>query len=258
MTSVALVTVLSSFLAAAVEFVEAVTIVLAVGVTRQWRSALFGTLAAVCVLALLVGVFGTAIALLVPIEMLRLVVGGFLLIYGLQWLTRAVLRAGGAAAKHDEGAIYERQVAALREEPPVPAAGMDWISFTVAFKGVLLEGLEVAFIVVTFGASSNLLGPAVLGAGAAGFVVLVVAALVHRPLAQVPENGLKFAVGVMLTTFGTFWAGEGLGIAWPASDGAILALLAGYVVVALVGAAVVREMVSEPRGRSAAASMGSR
>ncbi|HXQ95382.1 MAG TPA: hypothetical protein VN800_00530 [Candidatus Acidoferrales bacterium] len=253
MTSVVLVTVLSSFLAAAVEFVEAVTIVLAVGVTRQWRSALIGTLAAVGLLVLLVGAFGTAIALLVPIVVLRLVVGGFLLIYGLQWLTRAVLRAGGATARHDEAAIFEREVTALRDEPPVPPVGMDWISFTVAFKGVLLEGLEVAFIVVSFGASANLLGPAALGAGAAGFVVLVIAALVHRPLAQVPENGLKFAVGVMLTTFGTFWAGEGVGIEWPASDAAILALLAGYVAIALVGVAVVRARVPERRGHSAAA-----
>ncbi len=252
MSSIAIVTVVSSFLASAVEFVEAVTIVLAVGVTRQWRSTLIGTLAAVTALAVLVAVFGTAIAVLVPIALLRLIVGGFLLIYGLQWLTKSVLRAGGAKARHDEAEIFAREVAALREEPPVPATGMDWISFTVAFKGVLLEGLEVAFIVVTFGASANLLGPAALGAAVAAVVVLLVAALVHRPLARVPENGLKFVVGAMLTTFGTFWAGEGIGISWPESDAAILVLLFAYVALALAGVWAVRTWVAPQRDRAAA------
>lgn len=247
MSSVALVTVLSAFLASAVEFVEAVTIVLAVGVTRSWRSALLGTGAAVLALAALVLVFGAAIAVLVPIRLLRLVVGGFLVIYGLQWLTKAVLRAGGAKAKHDEAAIYEREVAAMRDEPPVPADGVDWISFTVAFKGVLLEGLEVAFIVVTFGASAGMLGPAILGAAAAGALVLGVAAVVHRPLSRVPENALKFAVGVMLVGFGTFWAGEGVGIEWPGSDAAILALLAGYLLLALAGVRLVGGRVGARR-----------
>ncbi|HYM83513.1 MAG TPA: hypothetical protein VEY67_05140, partial [Candidatus Dormibacteraeota bacterium] len=239
MSSAAAVTVLASFLASAVEFVEAVTIVLAVGVTRQWRSALIGTAAAVGVLAVLVVVFGTAIALLVPIDVLRLVVGGFLIIYGLQWLTKAILRASGAKAKHDEAAIYDREVAALRDEPPVPANGVDWISFTVAFKGVLLEGLEVAFIVVTFGASAGMLGPAALGAAIAAAAVLLVAVVVHRPLASVPENALKFAVGLMLVSFGTFWAGEGVGIDWPGADLAILALLAGYLGLSLVAVCAV-------------------
>ena len=239
MPPLALAIVLSAFLASAVEFVEAVTIVLAVGVTRSWRSALLGTGAAIAVLAALVAVLGAAVAVLVPIWLLRLVVGGFLVIYGLQWLTKAVLRAGGARAKHDEAAIYAREIAAMRAEPPVPATGIDWISFTVAFKGVLLEGLEVAFIVVTFGASAGMLGPAALGAAIAAVVVLAAAAVLHRPLARVPENALKFAVGVMLVTFGTFWAGEGVGIEWPASDAAILFLLAGYLGVALVGVRLV-------------------
>ena len=252
MSSVALVTVLSAFLAAAVEFVEAVTIVLAVGVTRSWRSALVGTGAAVLVLAVLVGALGTAVAVLVPIWLLRLVVGGFLVIYGLGWLTKAVLRAGGAKAKHDEAAIYEREVAAMRDEPPVPAVGMDWISFTVAFKGVLLEGLEVVFIVVTFGASAGMLGPAALGATIAGVLVLAIAAAVHRPLAQVPENALKFAVGVMLVGFGTFWAGEGVGIAWPASDATIPVLLAAYLLVALAGVRLVAARVGARRDAGAA------
>jgi len=253
MSSVALVTVLSSFLASAVEFVEAVTIVLAVGVTRQWRSTLIGVAAALVALTLLVAVFGTAIVLFVPIDVVRLVVGGFLLIYGLGWLTKALLRAAGARAKHDEAAIYEREIAALRDEPPIPATGMDWISFTVAAKGVLLEGLEVAFIVVTFGASAGMLGPAALGAAVAGALVLGVAALVHRPLAAVPENGLKFAVGVMLTGFGTFWAGEGVGIDWPAGDATILALLAGYAVLGIFGVYVVQGRLATRRVRASAA-----
>ncbi len=244
MSSIALVTVVSSFLASAVEFVEAVTIVLAVGVTRQWRSTLLGVAAALAALALLVTVFGTAIVMFIPIDVVRLVVGGFLVIYGLQWLTKAVLRAGGAMAKHDEVAIYAREITALGAEPPVPATGMDWISFTVAAKGVLLEGLEVAFIVVTFGATAGMLVPALAGAAAAGALVLGVAVLVHGPLAAVPENALKFAVGVMLMGFGTFWSGEGVGIDWPAGDAAILALLAGYVALALVGVYLVRERLS--------------
>jgi uncharacterized membrane protein len=228
-----------------VEFVEALTIVLAVGVTRQWRSTMVGVGAATVALVLIVGIFGSAIVLFVPIDVLRLVVGAFLLVFGLQWLCKAVLRAAGAKAKHDETAIYERELAQLTEEPPVPASGMDWISFTVAFKGVLLEGLEVAFIVVTFGASAGQLGPAVLGAAVAGALVLVVGALVHRPLARVPENGLKYAVGLMLVTFGTFWAGEGVGIDWPASDAILLVLLAAYLVASLAAVWAVRGVLAE-------------
>jgi uncharacterized membrane protein len=257
MHSVAVVTIVSSFLASAVEFVEAVTIVLAVGVTRQLRSALIGVAAAAVTLALLVTVFGTALALFVPISLLRLVVGGFLVIYGLQWLTKAVLRAGGAKAKHDEAAIYAASVAALHDEPAVAASGMDWISFTVAFKGVLLEGLEVAFIVVTFGASANLLGPAALGAALAGVLVVAIALVVHRPLARVPENAMKFVVGVMLTGFGTFWSGEGVGIDWPGEDLAILALLAGYLGLALAGVWVVRALARRPSRPGVAARTGS-
>jgi Ca2+/H+ antiporter, TMEM165/GDT1 family len=254
--SIAVVTILSAFLASTVEFVEAVTIVLAVGVTRQWRSALIGVGAAVVTLALLIAIFGSALALFVPIGMLRLVVGGFLVIYGLQWLTKAVLRAGGAKAKHDEAAIFAAEVAGLGDEPPVPAEGIDWISFTVAFKGVLLEGLEVAFIVVTFGASANLLGPAVLGAALAGLLVVAVAVVIHRPLERVPENAMKFVVGVMLTGFGTFWSGEGIGIDWPGDDLAILLLLAGYLLVALAGVWAVRSLARRSLSSSLAADAG--
>ena len=256
MSSVAIITILSAFLASAVEFVEAVTIVLAVGVTRQWRSALIGVAAATATLAILIAVFGSALALFVPIGVLRLVVGAFLVIYGLQWLTKAVLRAAGAKGKHDEAAIFAAQVAGLTDEPPVAATGMDWISFTVAFKGVLLEGLEVAFIVVTFGASANLLGPAVLGAGLAGILVVAIAVVVHRPLERVPENAMKFVVGVMLTSFGTFWSGEGVGIAWPGDDLAILLLLAGYLLLALLAVWVIRALVRRSSGPNLAAGAG--
>lgn len=234
-----------AFLASLVEFVEALTIVLAVGVTRQWRSTLIGVVAAIVALTAIVGVFGSAILLLVPIGLLRLIIGGFLLIYGLNWLHKAILRAGGAKAKHDEAAIFERQLAVLREEPPISEKGMDWISFTVAFKGVLLEGLEVAFIVVTFGsASAGNLAAASFGALAAGVIVVAVGIVVHRPLARVPENGLKFVVGLMLTTFGTFWAGEGVGITWPLSDAVLAVLLAVYLGVSLVAIVFVRTRLS--------------
>jgi len=254
--SIAVVTILSAFLASTVEFVEAVTIVLAVGVTRQWRSALIGVGAAVVTLALLIAIFGSALALFVPIGVLRLVVGGFLVIYGLGWLTKAVLRAGGAKAKHDEAAIFAAEVAGLGAEPPVPTEGIDWISFTVAFKGVLLEGLEVVFIVVTFGASANLLGPAVLGAILAGLLVVAIAVVVHRPLERVPENAMKFVVGVMLTGFGTFWSGEGIGIEWPGDDLAILLLLAGYLLLALAGVWAVRSLARRSASPSLATDPG--
>jgi uncharacterized membrane protein len=232
--SVVLFTVLSSFIASAVEFVEALTVVLAVGVTRQWRSTLLGAGAAVVVLIALIGVLGVTIATLVPIALLRLVVGAVLIVFGLQWLTKAILRAAGARASRDELANFGREVVALADEKPVPASGMDWISFTVAFKGVLLEGLEVAFIVITFGVAGGQLVPALTGAALAGICVLSVGAAVRRPLARLPENQLKFGVGLMLVSFGTFWAGEGIGIAWPGSDLAILLLLVGYLATSLL------------------------
>jgi uncharacterized membrane protein len=232
--SVVLVTLLSTFLASAVEFVEALTVVLAVGVTRQWRSTLIGAGAAVVVLIALVVVLGLTIATFVPIEVLRLVVGAVLIVFGLQWLTKAILRSAGARASRDEVANFGRELAALTKEPPVPATGIDWISFTVAFKGVLLEGLEVAFIVVTFGAAGGQLVPALVGAGLAGIGVLGVGAAVRQPISRLPENRLKFGVGLMLVSFGTFWAGEGIGIAWPGDDLSIVLLLCGYLAASLL------------------------
>ncbi|HUY99029.1 MAG TPA: hypothetical protein VMU89_01670 [Thermomicrobiaceae bacterium] len=220
---------LASFLASAVEFVEATTIVLAVGVTRSWRSALTGVAVATVALAVVVAALGPALTL-IPISALRLVVGTLLLIFGLQWLRKAILRSSGYKSLHDEDAIYHREVAEAREAGTVVRAGMDWYAFTLSFKGVFLEGLEVAFIVLTFGSTfgSGARGIELAALGAAAALVLVagVGVVVHAPLSRVPENTMKFAVGAMLTTFGTFWGAEGAGVHWPGSDAAILGVLA--------------------------------
>lgn len=243
------VAALPAFLASLVEAVEALTIVLAVGVTRQWRSALYGVAAGLAVLAVVVAVFGTAIVLFVPLGPLRVLIGGLLLIYGLQWICKAILRASGAKALHDEDLIYAKEVKRLREEPPVPKTGLDGVSFAVAFKGVFLEGLEVAFIVITFGSSAGHLGAAALGAAAACIGVVIVGIVVHRPLSRVPENGLKYAVGVMLITFGTFWAGEGIGIEWPDGDLTIVLLLVTYAAVGGAAIVLAKRYLAAKRGQ---------
>jgi uncharacterized membrane protein len=242
-----LVAALPAFLASLVEAVEALTIILAVGVTRQWRSALYGAFSGLGVLAVLIAIFGTAIVLFVPLNVLRIVIGSLLLIYGLQWTTKAILRASGAKAKHDEELIYAKEVKRLREEAPVPAEGIDGVSFAVSFKGVLLEGLEVAFIVITFGTSAGRLDAAALGAVLAVLLVVAVGIFVHRPLSRVPENGLKFAVGLMLITFGTFWAGEGIGLEWPASDATLILLLLAYLALTLAAVWVARRILEVRR-----------
>jgi uncharacterized membrane protein len=214
---------LAAFLACTVEMVEALTIILAVGVTRGWRSSLVGSAAALAGLAVIVAALGPALSAL-PINALRLFVGGLLLIFGLQWLRKAILRASGFKALHDEAAIFEEQRRAA-EVAVGRGSGIDWYAFSVSFKGVFLEGLEVAFIVVTFGGAQHNVALAAIGAGAAAVVVLIVGLVAHRPLSRVPENSMKFAVGVMLTSFGIFWAGEGAGLAWPGRDASLLALL---------------------------------
>jgi len=219
----------ATFLACLVEMVEALTIVLAVGATRGWRSALYGTYTAVAVLAALVVTLGPRLASL-PIGSLRLVIGGLLVVFGLGWLRKAILRASRLKAFHDEQSIFEEQEREAREMTRSSSA-VDWYSFTVAFKGVLLEGLEVAFIVVTFGGAQHSVGLASAAAAAAAVVVLVAGLVARRPLVRVPENTLKFCVGVMLVTFGIFWASEGAGIKWPGGDTALVPLLA-YVAVA--------------------------
>jgi uncharacterized membrane protein len=250
MTGTELGLAISVFLACAVEAVEALTIVLAVGTTRSWRSAFTGVGAAIVVLAVLTAVLGPALTAL-PINALRLVVGALLLIFGLQWLRKAILRAAGLKALHDEQEAYARELAAAREQGTVPH-GLDPYSFTISFKGVLLEGLEVVFIVLTFGANQHNVGLAAAAAGVAVLAVTLIGIAVHAPLARVPENALKFVVGVMLTSFGTFWGAEGAGAHWPGGDAALLAvipltLLAALALVALLrrrsGVARPREMV---------------
>ena len=231
--------VASAFLASGVEFVEALTIVLASGITRGWRSSLAGLAAATVALAAIVAALGPALTL-VPIDVLRLVVGGLLLAFGLQWLRKAILRASGYKALHDEDAIFARETADARDAAHEERAGLDWYGFTLSFKGVLLEGLEVAFIVLTFGSTQGSIGLAALGAGIALVLVTVVGVLVRAPLARVPENTMKFAVGVMLTTFGTFWATEGAGAHWPGDDAALPVVLAFVVALSFAAVAMLR------------------
>ncbi len=222
--------VLSAFLASAVEMVEALTIVLAVGLTRGWRSALIGAAAATVALAGIVAVLGPALTI-VPLSTLRLVVGALLLVFGLQWLRKAILRASGFKALHDEEAAFAEELEQARAARSEERAGLDWYSFTLCFKATLLEGLEVAFIVLTFGASQGSIPLAAAGAVAAVVVVAAVGIAVRSPLARVPENAIKFAVGVMLTTFGIFWATEGAGAEWPGGDASLPAVLAFVVLV---------------------------
>jgi len=243
--------VLGSFLASAVEMVEALTIVLGVGVVRGWRSTLFGVGAAAVVLAGLIATIGPALGS-IPIGALRLVVGALLLVFGLQWLRKAILRSSGYKALHDEEEAFREgreQAAAAGTDQ---RAGLDWYSFTVAFKGVLLEGLEVVFIVISFGAAQGRFGPAVLGAAAAVVIVVAAGLLARGPLERVPENAIKFAVGLLLTSFGIFWAAEGAGVDWPGDE---LSLLA---VIAFVGALSFGLVRSLRRQRLSAAPAGAR
>jgi uncharacterized membrane protein len=230
----ALPLILTVFVACAVEAVEALTIVLAVGITREWRSTFQGMGVALVVLAVITAVVGPAISYL-PLTALRLAVGALLLIFGLQWLRKAVLRATGYKALHDEASAYLREVTAAQEAAREGRRGVsDWYSFTLAFKGVLLEGLEVVFIVITFGDNQHNVPAAAIGAAAAIVVVVITGIAVRAPLTKVPENWMKFSVGVMLTSFGTFWGAEGAGVSWPGNDAALLVLVP---VVALMGAA---------------------
>jgi uncharacterized membrane protein len=221
-----------AFLASTVEMVEALTIVLAMGVTRGWRATVVGSAAALVALAVVVAALGPLIDQ-IPFTALRIVIGGLLLIFGLQWLRKAVLRGSGYKALHDEEKAYLHEVEASEKAGHELRAGLDWYAFTVSFKGVFLEGLEVAFIVLTFGTSHGSIPLAAAGA-AAGLVVVGIAGLmIHAPLSRVPENTLKFAVGVMLTSFGIFWSGEGAKVDWPGGDIALLGVIAFILAVAL-------------------------
>jgi uncharacterized membrane protein len=234
---------IASFLASLVEFVEALTIVLAVGTVRGWRPALIGTFAGVGLLALLVIGFGPALER-IPLTTLQLVVGVLLLLFGMRWLRKAILRAAGIIKLHDEEAIYARETAALRaEDAPLPAR-LDMVAVATTFKAVVLEGLEVVFIVIATGATGKMLVPACIGAAAAGVLVIALGLIVHKPLARVPENTLKFAVGILLSAFGVFWIGEGLRFSWPGEDLSILGLAGGFVLASLLAVLLARRPVA--------------
>ncbi|HTV12125.1 MAG TPA: hypothetical protein VME20_09705 [Acidimicrobiales bacterium] len=235
-TTSALTLVVAVFVASAVESVEALTIIVAAGVSRGWRSALEGMAVALVVLVVLIGALGPALVYLVPISVLRGVVGTLLLVFGLQWLRKAVLRAVGLKAKHDEDAIFKKHVEALgiEGEGARTKGRRDPAAFVVSFKGTFLEGLEVAIIVLGLGGGDHQLGLASAAAGAAVLVIAAVGVVVARQLAGVPENLMKTVVGVMLVSFGTFWAGEGLGVHWPGSDLAIPVLVGAYAAVTFV------------------------
>jgi uncharacterized membrane protein len=226
----------AAFLASAVEFVEAFTIVLVVGVTMNWRSSLAGAFAAAATLAVIIATFGVALVQFVPLNVLRLAVGIILILFGLKWLKKAILRYSGIKALHDEEAIFEEHMAEIRARGETPEARFMPFGVALSYKAVLLEGLEVAFIVITFGSSaattiaekSSGIASAAIGAAIAGVLVILLGAVVRAPLTKVPENTLKFVVGIMLTSFGTFWAGEGFGVNWPYTDVFILVLAALY------------------------------
>jgi uncharacterized membrane protein len=246
------------FVACAVEATEALTIVLAAGLTREWRSTFQGMAAALVVLAAVVAALGPALTVF-PLGALRLVVGALLAVFGLQWLRKGALRASGYKGLHDETSIYARQVEAARAASAGGRRGVrDWYAFTLSFKGVLLEGLEVVFIAITFGDNQGNLGLAALGAAAAVLVVAGVGVAVRAPLARVPENTMKLAVGVMLTSFGTFWGAEGAGVAWPGGDVALLALVPVIAAVSLGYIALLRRsraaaLAAAPAARPAVA-----
>ncbi|MDE1992407.1 MAG: COG4280 domain-containing protein [Rhizobiaceae bacterium] len=229
-------TLTASFLGSFVEMVEAFTIVLAVGVTRSWRPALTGAALALAVLAALVLIFGPLLAL-VPITALQFVVGVLLILFGMRWLRKAILRSLGVIALHDEEAAFSKETAALRQQSGHQSA--DYLAGLTAFKAVLLEGIEVAFIVIAVGGAHGLTFYAALGAVAAFVIVALIGLLVHRPLATVPENTLKFVVGLMLTSFGIYWTGEGIGVDWPGAD---LSLIAIFAIVAMVSFITIRSL----------------
>jgi uncharacterized membrane protein len=234
----------AAFLASVVEVVEAFTIVLVVATLRGWKPAIMGTGAALFVLAAIVVILGPLLDQ-VPLNVLQLVIGVLLLLFGIGWLRKASLRAGGIIPLHDENAIFAKETAELRSEVQRHKTSQDWIAGIAAFKAVLLEGLEVIFIVIAVGAGRGMLWPASLGALAACALVLAVGAVAHRPLARVPENTLKFGVGVMLSAFGVFWTGEGLGVDWPGHDLALFVFAALFLAAGLMAARMVRQPIKE-------------
>ena len=234
----------AAFLSSIVEVVEAFTIVLAVATVRGWRPAALGATAGLALLALIVIVFGPLLGF-VPLWLLQLTIGILLLLFGIRWLRKAILRGAGVIALHDEELAFAAETAELREQAQRQAVRLDWLAGLASFKAVVLEGLEVVFIVIAVGAGRGLVVPASLGALAACALVLVIGLFVHRPLARVPENTLKFAVGVMLTAFGVFWVGEGLGVPWPGEDLAIPAIAVLFLLSALAAVRALRRPAVE-------------
>jgi uncharacterized membrane protein len=245
------VAALPAFIASAVEFVEATTIILAVGVTRGWRAPLYGTIAAAITLAVIIALLGVTIVTVVPEHALKAFVGALLLLFGLRWLRKAILRFAGIVALHDEERIYLKEVADLKARGLEPA-GFDRIGAIVAYKAVLLEGTEVAFIVIAFGAGgAAALNAAVVGTIAAGIVVIALGAMLRQPLTMVPENWMKFGVGAILSAFGVFWFSEGLGTEWPGDALSVLAILAVFLAASWLSVRMLRVML--PQGAQVAA-----
>ncbi|MEA2642393.1 MAG: hypothetical protein QOF51_3787 [Chloroflexota bacterium] len=239
------VAAIPAFVGSSVEFIEALTIVLAVGTTRGWRAALWGAAAAAVTLAVIIAMFGTALVTIVPQSLLKFVVGSLLLLFGLKWLRKGILRFAGIVAFHDEELIYQKQVAALRAEGK-SMQGFDKFSFFVSYKATLLEGMEVAFIVIAFGGTGPAaMQAALVGAIAAGIVVIGAGIALKQPLTMVPENAMKFTVGAMLVTFGVFWASEGLGVHWPLDAGLLPILFGVLCAVSWIGLKMLNMMLPQ-------------
>ena len=232
--------ILAAFLASLVEFVEALTIGLAVGTVRGWRFALTGVAGGAVLLAVMILVFGPLLGRM-PIGLLRLAIGMLLLLFGMRWLRKAILRAAGVVRRHDERAAFESETAALQASGANIKGRLDPLAVATAFKAVLLEGVEVVFIVIAVGAAGNMLIPASAGAALAGLLVIGLGIMLKKPLARIPENTLKFAVGILISAFGIFWVGEGLGLAWPGADLAILLLVLVLLVVSLFAVSLARK-----------------
>jgi uncharacterized membrane protein len=234
----------AAFLASLVEAVEALTIILAVATVRGWRPAGLGALSGLAALVLIVAALGPILEL-VPLHLLQLAIGILLLLFGMRWLRKAILRSAGIIPLHDEAKTFSTETTELREQALRQETRLDWIAGLASFKAVLLEGLEVVFIVIALGAGRGMLGPASIGALAACLLIAGFGVVIRRPLARVPENTLKFAVGVMLSAFGVFWTGEGLGVPWPGADFAIVVFIAMFLAVGLAAVEIVRRLRAE-------------
>lgn len=249
------------FVASAVECVEAFTIVLAMGLTRGWKSTIVGSVLALVALGLVVAIAGVSLGTVISQSLLQLIIGSLLLVFGLQWLRKSILRSSGLKEKHDQASIFQREQENARKASEEERLGLDWFAFVVSFKGVFLEGLEVVFIVITFGLSASAKNThsvvvASVGALSATIVVLIAGIIAKGPLSSVPQNTLKFAVGVLLCTFGTFWGTEGLGffaptqesIEWPGNDWALLVILVVWVMMSIACVNLLRKTIKKGMG----------